>query len=147
MCSICGLSLYRRPSEFSENKKFYCRECQKSIMNKVANIKNKKDYDLYISSWKKGLVSGMRGSYQISRHIINYLFSKYDNKCSRCNWSEVNPYTKKIPLGVEHIDGNYLNNLEENLTLICPNCHSLTKTYKGANRGNGRSERRKYKPD
>ena len=38
----------------------------------------------------------------------------------------------------QHIDGNSKNNKEENLTLLCPNCHSLTKTYKGANRGNGR---------
>ena len=45
---------------------------------------------------------------------------------------------------IEHKDGNHKNNHEENLTLICPNCHSLTETYKGANRGNGRKERRKY---
>ena len=23
-------------------------------------------------------------------------------------------------------------------SLLCPNCHSLTSTYKGANKGNGR---------
>ena len=45
----------------------------------------------------------------------------------------------KLPL-----DGNYLNNSEDNLDLICPNCHSLTPTYKGANLGNGRKERNKY---
>ena len=49
-----------------------------------------------------------------------------------------------MPLEVEHIDGNYLNNSEENLDLICPNCHSLTATYKGANKGKGRKERNKY---
>ena len=43
-----------------------------------------------------------------------------------------------IPLEIEHIDGNALNNKEENLILLCPNCHSLTKTYRGANRGNGK---------
>ena len=41
------------------------------------------------------------------------------------------------------VDGNYTNNKEENLTLLCPNCHSLTKTYKGANKGNGRHNRMK----
>lgn len=40
--------------------------------------------------------------------------------------------------------GNYSNNLESNLILLCPNCHSLTSTYKGANRGHGRKERSKY---
>ena len=35
------------------------------------------------------------------------------------------------------------NHVEENLCLLCPNCHSQTLTYKGKNRGNGRYARRK----
>lgn len=35
-----------------------------------------------------------------------------------------------------------MNNKEENLLLLCPNCHSLTSTYKGANKGNGRPGRK-----
>ena len=31
-------------------------------------------------------------------------------------------------------------NKEENLTLLCPNCHSLTPTYRGANKGNGKRD-------
>lgn len=46
-------------------------------------------------------------------------------------------YTGTLPLEVEHIDGDATNNSEENLTLLCPNCHSLTRTYRGANKGNG----------
>ena len=69
---------------------------------------------------------------------------KYNNKCSRCGWGEINPYTNNIPLEVEHIDGNFMNNNEENLTLLCPNCHSLTSTYKGANAEKGRQARHKY---
>lgn len=34
---------------------------------------------------------------------------------------------------------NSENNSEDNLRLICPNCHSLTSTYRGANRGQGRN--------
>jgi Zn finger protein HypA/HybF involved in hydrogenase expression len=37
---------------------------------------------------------------------------------------------KKITLEVDHIDGNYLNNLQENLRLLCPNCHSQTSNYR-----------------
>ena len=41
-----------------------------------------------------------------------------------------------------------MNNKEENLTLLCPNCHSLTPTAKGANKGNGRYYRRlRYKKE
>ena len=73
-----------------------------------------------------------------------YLKDKYHNKCARCGWGEVNPFTNLIPLEIDHIDGNFLNNQENNLILLCPNCHSLTATYKGANKGQGRAERKKY---
>ena len=43
---------------------------------------------------------------------------------------------------LEHNDGNSQNNSLDNLSLICPNCHSQTPTYKGANKGNGRHYRR-----
>ena len=86
----------------------------------------------------------MRGDYQISMHIKTYLFKKFDSKCARCGWSEINPYTNNIPLEIEHIDGNYKNNSESNLILLCPNCHSLTSTYKGANVEHGRKSRSKY---
>lgn len=93
---------------------------------------------------KIGLETGMRGDYQISMHIKTYLFKKFNNKCANCGWGKINPYTKNIPLEIDHIDGNYENNSEDNLVLLCPNCHSLTKTYKGANVHNGRKSRKKY---
>jgi 5-methylcytosine-specific restriction endonuclease McrA len=67
-----------------------------------------------------------------------YLFEINDNKCSLCGWSDRNIITDKIPLEVDHIDGNYLNNDIKNLRLLCPNCHSLTVTYKNLNKGKGR---------
>lgn len=42
------------------------------------------------------------------------------------------------PLELDHIDGNAGNNGPSNLRLICPNCHALTPTAKGKNRGKGR---------
>lgn len=125
-----------------------CLNCNTQILNNRKYCSNKcqreYQYKKYIENWKKGLENGMRGSYQISMHIKTYLFDKYNNKCSLCGWGEVNPYTKNIPLEIEHIDGNYRNNVENNLTLLCPNCHSLTSTYKGANLEHGRKSRSKY---
>ena len=125
-----------------------CLNCKSIIKSKNKYCSNKcqheYQYEKYISDWKNGKLSGMRGDYQISMHIKTYIFKKFNNKCSKCGWGEVNKYTNNIPLEIEHIDGNYKNNKEENLTLLCPNCHSLTSTYKGANLNNGRKLRSKY---
>ena len=43
------------------------------------------------------------------------------NKCSRCGWNEKKPYSGIIPLEIEHVDGNYYNNSESNLLILCPN--------------------------
>ena len=92
--------------------------------------------------WFAGKINGNSDGpwTQVRDRVRNYLFKKYNNKCSRCGWGEVNPFTNKIPLEVEHIDGNPYNSSPDNVTLLCPNCHSLTKTYRGANRGNGRKK-------
>ena len=37
---------------------------------------------------------------------------------------------KQISLELEHIDGNRQNNARENLKLLCPNCHSMTPTWR-----------------
>jgi 5-methylcytosine-specific restriction endonuclease McrA len=70
------------------------------------------------------------GAIKISNNIRNYLFEINDSKCQNCGWSEINEYTGKTPLEVDHIDGDSQNNSFNNLRLLCPNCHSLTKTWK-----------------
>lgn len=80
------------------------------------------------------------------RQYKSYLIHKHGEKCMVCGWNEINPYTNTIPIELEHIDGNSDNNSLDNLLLLCPNHHSLTKTSKGANKGNGRYKRRqRYK--
>lgn len=57
-------------------------------------------------------------------------------KCEVCGISDWNG--KKLVLQVDHINGDPYNHNADNLRLICPNCHSQTDTFAGANRGNGR---------
>jgi Zn finger protein HypA/HybF involved in hydrogenase expression len=76
-----------------------------------------------------------------NRTIKIYLIKNHGNKCMKCGWCEVNSITGKVPIELEHIDGNSENNSLENLSLLCPNCHSLTPTYKALNKGNGRYAR------
>lgn len=126
-----------------------CLHCGKDLLRKDTKYCSQKcqlDYQYYqwVKRWKDGKETGIKGDYGISNHLRRYIMEKYNYKCSKCGWGETNPYTQKIPLEIEHIDGNYLNNKEDNIILLCPNCHSLTATYKGANKGHGRKIRKKY---
>lgn len=40
-----------------------------------------------------------------------------------------------ISLELHHINGDGQDNRLENLTLLCPNCHSQTDTWGGRNKG------------
>lgn len=127
VCLNCG-------KELKDSRKKYCdNKCQSDYQ-----------YKEWIYRWKLGLESGLKGEYGISNHLKRYIFEKFDNKCCKCGWGEVNPYSQTIPLEIDHIDGDFRNNTEDNLRLLCPNCHSLTATYKGANKGQGRKDRQKY---
>ena len=95
----------------------------------------------YIKRWKAGEENGLQGLGIVLKHIKRYLRRKFGNKCCLCGWAKINSKTKQVPLVADHIDGNWRNNIESNLRLLCPNCDSLTPTYSGLNRGNGRKGR------
>lgn len=134
---------------FKEDDILNCLNCGEKTSRKSRNFCSHKchldyQYHQWVQRWKNKEETGIKGEYQISNYLRRYIKEKYNNQCARCGWNEINPYTKETPLEIEHIDGNYLNNSEDNLILLCPNCHSLTATYKGANKGHGRKMRKKY---
>ena len=96
---------------------------------------------VYIQKWMGRKVSGLQSIGTVSPHVKRYLRQKFGNRCCVCGWAEKNVKTGKTPLVADHIDGNWRNNDEKNLRLLCPNCDSLTPTYAGLNRGNGRKHR------
>ena len=131
-----------------EVNKRYCLKCGKELLSsqdKYCSLKCRldKEHEQYIDRWKQGLEDGLKGEYQLSNHIRRYLFETRGCKCEICGWNKINSSTNTIPVEIHHKDGNYLNNTEENLQILCPNCHSLTETYKSHNQ-EGRIGRKKY---
>jgi hypothetical protein len=55
-----------------------------------------------------------------------------EEKCSNCGLGNI-WQGSPISLQLEHIDGDHYNNNIENLTILCPNCHSQTNTWCGRN--------------
>lgn len=130
------------------NKNEFCLFCGNKLSKRQYKFCNifcykKYSYNSYIEKWKNNEVSGSdKTSERLSIRIRKYIFQKYENKCCKCGWNEKNPKLNKSQLQINHIDGNPTNNTENNLELLCPNCHSLTPNFGGLNYGNGRKYRR-----
>lgn len=135
----CGCS--QNPSGKIRKKEKYCLNCGKELHKgqyKYCSSLCQQEYQRkeYIKKVNNGEESGLKKSgntTKISGSIRTYLFKKYDNKCQKCGWGEINPTTGKCPLEIHHKDGNRTHNDLDNLELLCPNCHSLTPNYKYLN--------------
>ena len=131
---------------------FSCVVCESPIRERWATAatntfcshlcQQRQKRDLYISAWKNGENDG-NVSKGTSGYIKSYIKEKFSNTCQCCGITEWNG--QSITLTVDHIDGDAYNSKEENLNLLCPNCHSQTPTYAGRNKGKGtRLYRKKY---
>lgn len=81
--------------------------------------------------WSKGIYTDLpklRTSYKRREYMIR----KYGYACKECGISEWRG--NELTLELDHTDGNRNNNLEENLRILCPNCHSQTPTFKNKRR-------------
>ena len=54
-----------------------------------------------------------------------------EHKCEVCGITEW--MNKKVPIELDHIDGNHYNNELSNLRIVCPNCHAQMNTNSGKN--------------
>lgn len=124
-CQHCGGQVGGTNSRFCDNR------CQ-----------NEHQRQVYIERWKRGEETGLRGRFSLSSHIRRYLLENC-NACPRCGWAEKHPTSGKVPLTIDHIDGDWQNCRAENLRVLCPNCHALTLNYGILNRGRGRTGRHK----
>ena len=124
-CVVCGIMTSHLLKE-----RFCCRKC-----------KSQEAYDNFIAKWQAGEIEG--GTWQkVHPYVRRWLMKRCKEKCEQCAWSVRHTVTGRIPLQVDHIDGNPYNHKQNNLRVLCPNCHSLTATFGALNKGNGRKERK-----
>lgn len=123
ICLHCGIKVKRRPNIYCSNK------CQQEYQY-LKNIEN----------WKKGVLKGFSGKVKaLAPWIRRYLFEKRGIKCCKCGWGERHPIDNLPLVEINHIDGNAENNNENNLEILCPNCHSRTSNFRARNKNSTRS--------
>ena len=54
-------------------------------------------------------------------------------KCEECGWEQMS-LDGRVPIELDHINGDRHDNRLENLRILCPNCHSLKLTHRGRNK-------------
>ena len=121
---ICGKDL----------KSYAERYCSRSCAGEAR-------YLAFIEKWKAGEVEARESGLTPTR-IKRYFIETYGAKCTKCGWAEAHPVSGNVPVQLHHKDGDASNIREENMELLCPNCHALTPNFGARNRGKGRSWRR-----
>lgn len=126
---------------------FNCLNCNKekkshpSSVNRYCskNCQTEFHYKENIRLWKEGELSGNKGinSLQVTNFVKKYIEEKFNHKCVECGQGKV-WNNKPLTLQIEHIDGDSSNTAENNLSLLCPHCHTQTPFYGSKNRGRGR---------
>lgn len=75
-----------------------------------------------------------RSSYTNTGNLRRRLIAEGLKK-PRCEWCGLDTWLgRKLPLHLDHVNGDPSDNRLENLRILCPNCHALTDTWCGANR-------------
>jgi 5-methylcytosine-specific restriction endonuclease McrA len=79
-------------------------------------------------AWNKGQRLKDWSKYTKASNLKSHLIKKRGNQCELCKTSKW--LNKDIKLELHHKNGDRTDNNIDNLTLLCPNCHSQTDTWR-----------------
>ena len=136
----CSATYNNIKKSVSSKINWECAYCGKSQVSNKHTSRKYCNHSCRANHQKDDLVEKVKSGIIFDRGAIRkVLFRINGRKCYECKLTEWigNP----IPIEVDHIDGNAGNNSFDNLRLLCPNCHAITDTWKGRNKGNGRAAR------
>lgn len=85
----------------------------------------------YVSKMTTALLEADTTTLSASR-LRRRIYIEQEGRCLHCGLSEW--MGQKLTIEVDHIDGDNTNNHRDNLRGLCPNCHSLTPTWKTGNK-------------
>ena len=68
-------------------------------------------------------------SYKLKKRLFREGYKQ--EYCEICGWAEVSE-DGRIPLEINHKNGESTDNRIENIEILCPNCHSLKPFYRGS---------------
>jgi len=92
------------------------------------------DFKPFGNKYELGDVLIENSPYKSSYHLKSRLYKEgyKDPKCERCGISNWNG--ESITFELDHVNGVKSDNRIENLTILCPNCHSQTPTFRNNKR-------------
>lgn len=88
----------------------HCSHCQAASYGKHPHAKG-------VTPFKTGKCSNINGSLGLGFTCL-------------IDWKRVPTWAKGMT-EIDHIDGNYLNNVRKNVAELCPMCHKLKSQYYG----------------
>ena len=116
-------------------------ECTRSSVNVYCSneCQHLKQMQVKIQTWLKGEHKGWSGKCrQLSLFVRNHLKHTRGSACEICKWDGHHPDDGRSLTEIDHIDGDAENCRPENLKIVCPNCHSMTPTYRARNKNSKR---------
>ena len=136
LINYCSLECRNSRTWSEEDKEKKSISAKNSSKVKNCNYDKPKDFWLKIAETRKK--NHKSKILELEYNLLSFDSLRYrilyeqNEKCKRCGLNEW--LGEKLILELEHKDGNHHNNLRENLEMLCPNCHSLTETWRGRNK-------------